>query len=75
MRLYAGRARFAHFCAVLNCIFSRPEVASDIISGRFVSLAILDKYVKFRDPRLNFYPENRSQAGRSGIFDRFFELP
>ena len=28
--------RFAHFCAVFNNICSRPEAASDVISGEFV---------------------------------------
>ena len=43
-----GRIRFAHFCAVFNNIFSRPETASDVISCWFVEPIVLDKYVKFR---------------------------
>ena len=34
-------------------IFSRPEAASDVISGDFARQSITDKAVKFGDPGLN----------------------
>ena len=50
---------------------SRPEVASDVISGRFVRLPVLDKLVEFRGPRLNGSPEIGLETVRCDIFDRF----
>ena len=54
---------------------SRQEPASDIISGRFVRLAILDKCKKNCDHRLNRSPEIRPEAIRGGTFDRLFKNP
>ena len=50
----AGRARFTpHFCLEFNCILSRKEVMSDVISGKFVGPVVPDKPVISGDPRLN----------------------
>ena len=42
------------------------------MSSKFVRLAVLNKHVKFSDPRLNRYPEIRPEAVGGDIFDRFF---
>ena len=58
------------------CIFQPTGSSySDVICGRFVRLAVPDKCVKCRDPRLNRFPEIRPEAVERGIFDRFFNLP
>ena len=41
---------------------SRPEVMSDVISGRFVGPAIPDNRVKFSDSRLNLSREIPPEA-------------
>ena len=46
---------------------SRLEAASEIISGRFVRLAVPYKCVNFRDPRLNRSPEIQLKAAGGGI--------
>ena len=65
MHFYAGRTRFPHFYAVVNCILRRPETAGDVVSGRFVgpiahdtpdnflilSLTVLDKFHESRRRR------------------------
>ena len=56
----------------LIAFYNRPEAASDVISGRFVRLAIPDKCVKFHNPRLNRSLEIWPIAVRGDIFDRFF---
>ena len=73
MWLYAGRARFTYFCAVLNYINSQLETASNVISGRFVGPTVHDKHVKFRDPRLN-RPQEIPPKPSDGAFSTFFEL-
>ena len=50
---------------------SRPQAASDIVSGTFVSLVVLVKRVKFHDPCLNRSWEIPREAARGGIFDCF----
>ena len=60
------------FVQYLIVFCSRPEEASDIVSGRFVRLAVLDKCIQFCDHRLNYSQETRPEAVGGGIFDRFF---
>ena len=67
----SGWTRFAHFCAVLNNIFSRPAAASDVICGRFVGPDVLGRRVKFHYPSLNRSREIVPEAVGGGIFDRF----
>ena len=62
------------FVQYLIAFFSRPEVASDVISGNFVGPIVHDTPVKFRDPRLNRYREILPAAVGSGIFDRFLNF-
>ena len=50
---------------------SRPEAASDMSSGRFVRLAVVDKCVNFHDPHLNCSREIAPEAVACGNFDRF----
>ena len=50
---------------------SRPEVASDVISGMFVAPVVLDKRVKFHDSSLNRSQKISLEAVGGGIFDRF----
>ena len=57
-RLNSGRLCLAipvlrTFEQYLNAFCSLPEVASDVISSRFVRPIVLDKYEKFHDPSLN----------------------
>ena len=61
------------FMLHLIAVCSRKEAATDVISGRFVRLAVHNKYVKFCDPRLNLSPEIQPEAIRRGIYDCFFE--
>ena len=51
---------------------SRLEAASDVMSGNFVRLVVLNKAVKFRDPRLNHSREIRPNVVEGGIFDSGF---
>ena len=52
---------FESFGAVLRITFAqyliafcrRPEVTSDVISGKFLGAVVPDNLVKFCDPRLN----------------------
>ena len=69
--LFADHTHFAHFCAAF-C--SWLEADSDVISGRFVRPIVLDKWVKFRDPRLNSSWEIPPEAVGGGIFDSFFAI-
>ena len=48
---------------------SRPEGACDAISGRFVGPRVLDKRVKYYDPRLNCSRDIPPEAVGGGIFD------
>ena len=60
------RTRFVHFCAVFNNIFfSRPEAASDVISGTFLGPIVCDKCAQFRSREIP--PE----AVVGGIFESF----
>ena len=70
----ACRTSFTHFCKYEIAFCSRPEAASDVISGTFVSPIIRDKHVKFRDPCLNRSPEIQPEAVGCGIFDGFFAI-
>ena len=45
----AGPALCTFVQYLITSFCSRPEVASDVISGTFVRLFVLDKCVKFRD--------------------------
>ena len=50
IRLFARAGPILRTCVqYLMTFFSRPEAASDVISGRFVMPIVLDKCVKFRD--------------------------
>ena len=51
---------------------SRPEAASDVISGMFVGPIVLDECVKFHGPSLNRSNEIPPEAVGGGIFDKFF---
>ena len=42
-----------NFMQNLIAFCSRPETASDVMSGRFMGLIVHDKRAKFRYPRLN----------------------
>ena len=42
------------------------------MSGKFVRPVVPDKFVKFRDPRLNHSGEILPKAIGGGIFDRFY---
>ena len=44
---------FRTFVQYLITFCSRPETASDVISGLFVGMIVPEKPVTFRDPRLN----------------------
>ena len=46
---------------------SQLEATSDVISGRFVRLSVPDKFLQFRDARLNCSPEIRPGAVGCGI--------
>ena len=59
---------FMWYLIVFN---SRPEAASDFISGKFVGLTVLSEYVKYRDSPLNSSREIRHKAVGGGIFCRF----
>ena len=63
------------FSIVFRCSF-RPELGSDVISGSNVGQAGLDVHVKFGDSSSNGSREiqQRSQAIRFGIFDRFLNF-
>ena len=68
----SGRNCFAHFRADLITFGSRPEAASDVVSGMFVGLIVLDKCMKFRGSSLNRSREMPPEAVGGGIFDSFF---
>ena len=52
-RLNSPLDRFLHIFVLHSVAFcSRPEAASDVMSGRFVLLIVHNKCVKFCDPRL-----------------------
>ena len=54
-------------------ICSRPEVASDVISGGFVRLIVPDQALKLRDPLspvLEKFEQKPSQATFSTVFRR-----
>ena len=67
-----GRIHFPYICAVFNCSCRRRGAVSDGMSGDFLQSVLLDKVVKFRDPRLNHSREILPEAGGNGIFDGFF---
>ena len=63
------------FYSLLQCLIafcSRPEAASDVMSGRFVRPIVLDKCVKFCDPCLNRSREIPPEAVGGSIFDSFY---
>ena len=51
---------------------SRPEAASDVISGMHVSQIVPNKIVKFVGRGLNFFREIRLQVVGDGIINGFF---
>ena len=54
----ASRTRFTHFCVrYLIAFCSRPEAASEVISGIGGKQVIPDKYVKFGDFRPSRSPD------------------
>ena len=68
----SARTRFAHFGAVFTTFCSQPEAASDVISGMFVGLIVLDKLLKFHGHSLSHSREIPPEAVGGGIFDSFF---
>ena len=50
------------FVQYLIAFFSRLEVTSDVISGKFLGPVVSDNRVKFVDPRLNRYREIPPEA-------------
>ena len=69
-----GRTRFTRQVQYLITFYSRPETASDVISGKFVGPSICDSPVKFRYPLLNRSREIPSEVVSDGIFDRFLNF-
>ena len=59
-------------CLIAFC--NLPEVASDVISGKFLRPVVLNKCVNFRDPGLECSREIPPEAGGGGIFDSFFAI-
>ena len=53
---------------------SRPESASDVISGKFVGPIVPDSHIKLRDPCLNYSREIPSKAVGGGICDSFIAI-
>ena len=51
---------------------SRLEAASDVVTSRFVRLAVPNKCVTFRDPHINRCPEIRPEAVRGAIFQSIY---
>ena len=49
----------------------RPDIASDVVSCRFVRLIVQDKLIKFRNPGLNLSREIPPEAIRGGFFERW----
>ena len=62
------------FVQYLIAFCSRLKAASDDMFGRFVGLTVPDKWVKFRDRRLNRSREIRPKSVESGIIDGFFAI-
>ena len=62
----SGQTRFAQY---LVTFCSRLEVASDVISSRFVRPISLDECVKFPAPSLNHSLQIPPKAVGGGIFD------
>ena len=63
------------FLMTLRQTVTESCVSAPAAPGRFVTLAVPDKGVQFRDHRLNRSPEIRPEAVGGGIFDLFVELP
>ena len=59
------------FVEYLITFYSRPEAASDVISGMFVGPVVRDKSVKSHDPSLNRSREIPPEAVGGGIFNCF----
>ena len=59
------------FVQYLVAFCSRPEGASDVISSRFVRLAVPNKPVKCCDPCLNRSPKIRPEAVGGCSFESF----
>ena len=57
------------FVQYINAFCSRPEAASDVISGIFVQPIVPDKPVKFRRPRLNHSREFPPEVIGDGIWE------
>ena len=58
----------------LVTFFNRPEGGSDVVSGRYIRLIAIERFVKFGDPYLNRYGEIPPEAVGSGIFDSYFAV-
>ena len=65
------RHPFYALCAVFNCILEPTGSSFDVVSGRFVRLTVPDKFVKFRDRRLNRSSEILAKAVGGSIVDSF----
>ena len=80
IHLVADWTSFTHFFAVVNCtaFCSRPEVTSDIASGRLMGKTVPENTVRFRDPRLDRSWAIRPRAiggGITGSFQTWFDKP
>ena len=51
MTLWPAGPVLRTFALYLIAFCSRPEIASDVISGKFLDPVVQDKSVKFHDPR------------------------
>ena len=69
IQLFAGRTFVQYSIAFCR----RLEVASDVMSGRFVGLTVSGERMKSRDPRLNRSQEIPSGAVVGGI-QQFFTI-
>ena len=71
----SDRTRFFRtFVQYLIAFNSRPEAASDIISGKFGRPIVLDKCIKLCCPRLHGCREILPETVGSGIFDGFHAI-
>ena len=66
----AGRTRLCTLLQYFIAFCSRPEAASEVISGRFLRPIVPDKCAKFRDPCSTRSREIPPGAVGGGTFDR-----
>ena len=70
----AGAVLHITFLQDLIVFCSRPEVKSDVVSGKFVETVVAANRGKFGDPRLNRSREIPPDSVCGGIFDRFLNF-